>query len=121
MVGTMERRADVLADLDCVLLTSRAEGLPVALIEAAAAAVPVVAADVGGVSEVVVHERTGFLGETVEELAFGLDQLIADRELGAVMGRRARLRAAERHSAERLAERLEELYRVVCEERGCGS
>ncbi|MCZ6597825.1 MAG: glycosyltransferase family 4 protein, partial [Planctomycetota bacterium] len=121
MVGTMERMADVLADLDCVLLTSRAEGLPVALIEAAAAAVPVVAADVGGVSEVVVHERTGFLGETVEELAFGLDQLIADRELGAVMGRRARLRAAERHSAERLAERLEELYRVVCEERGCGS
>jgi glycosyltransferase involved in cell wall biosynthesis len=121
IVGARENMAPVLADLDVVLLTSRSEGLPIALVEAAAAAKPVVAANVGGVGEIVAHERTGFLGTTVEELAFGLAQLCDARELRAAMGQRARLRVRDRYSARALTDRLETLYRVVVEERACAS
>ena len=50
-----------LADLDVVVLSSRSEGTPVALIEALAAARPVVATDVGGVRHVVQDGETGWL------------------------------------------------------------
>ena len=120
MLGAMENMETVLAALDAVLLTSRSEGMPVALIEAAAAGLPVVGTDVGGVSELVVHERTGLLGTTVEELAFGLARLLEDPREARAMGERARLRIARSHSAERLAERLEELYFAVLEERAAG-
>jgi len=118
VVGARPDMPVVLAELDVLLLTSRAEGMPVALIEAAAAGLPVVAAPVGGVPELVVHERTGFLGETTDELAFHLAALLADPRLRREVGHRARLRVQDRHSAAVLADKLEELYRVVTEEAG---
>jgi glycosyltransferase involved in cell wall biosynthesis len=110
MVGARSDMSAVLADLDGVICTSRTEGLPVALIEAAAAGKPVLSTPVGGVAELVAHERTGFLGEGVDELAWGLDQLLSNDAVGADMGRRARLRVEQRHSASALADRLEAVY-----------
>lgn len=117
LLGARTDMPVVLADLDCVLLTSRSEGLPVALIEAGAAGKPVVAASVGGVAELVVHERTGFLGESNDELAFGLAQLLDNRQLGPAFGQRARLRIDKRHSAAALGAHLESLYRQLAEVR----
>ena len=121
MLGAREEMAPVLGELDCVLSSSHSEGLPVAMIEAAAAGLPVVSTAVGGVPEVVAHERTGLLGEDATELAFHLDALVADPELGRAMGARARLRVEARHSARALADRLEALYHAVVEERACAS
>jgi glycosyltransferase involved in cell wall biosynthesis len=117
LVGARADMPTVLAGLDAVLLTSRTEGLPVALIEAGAAGLPVVASAVGGVGELVVHERTGWVGGTLEELVLGLERLLADRREARAMGARARLRVAARHGADALADRLEEVYRVVLAER----
>jgi glycosyltransferase involved in cell wall biosynthesis len=121
LLGAVADTAAVLADLDALLLTSRAEGLPVALIEAAAAGLPVVATPVGGVPELVAHERTGFLGADADELAFGLDRLLLDPGLRAAMGGRARLRVEHRHSGEALARRLADVYEAVLDERRCAS
>jgi glycosyltransferase involved in cell wall biosynthesis len=121
LVGARNDMVPVLSDLDLVLLTSRSEGLPIALIEAGAAGKPVVATRVGGVEEIVAHERTGFVGETLDELAFGVAQVIDAPALGSAMGQRARIRVSERHSARALADRLQELYQVVVEERACAS
>lgn len=121
LVGARSDMTNVLAGLDAVLLTSRTEGLPIALIEAAAAARPAVATDVGGVGEIVAHERTGFLGKGVDDLAFGLAQLLDDRRLGPALGQRARVRVATRHSASALTDRLEAIYKIVVEERRCAS
>jgi glycosyltransferase involved in cell wall biosynthesis len=95
------------------MLTSRNEGLPVALIEAAAAAKPAIATRVGGVAEIVAEERTGYLGTSVDELAYGLAQLLEAPHQAVAMGQRARMRAQSRHSAEALAGRLEQLYQAV--------
>jgi glycosyltransferase involved in cell wall biosynthesis len=111
----------VLADLDAVLLTSRAEGAPVALIEAAAAGKPAIASAVGGVGEIVAHERTGWLGSSVDELAYGLAQFLDVPALTAGLGVRARLRVEKRHSAQALATRLEEVYARAVEEHPCAS
>lgn len=119
MLGAVLDMPAVLSELDGVLACSRAEGLPVALIEAAAAALPVVATPVGGTAEVVAHERTGWLGESVDELAFGLSQLLSDPDEARAMGTRARMRVAHRHSASALADRLESLYQAVVGERTC--
>jgi glycosyltransferase involved in cell wall biosynthesis len=121
LVGAVEEMVPALADLDAVLATSRSEGLPVALIEAAAAALPVVATRAGGTEELVAEERTGFLGETVDELAFGLARLLDDERLGPALGRRGRIRVAERHGGDGLADRLEALYTTLLEERRCAS
>ncbi len=113
MLGAVEDVAPLYADLSAVLLTSRNEGLPVALIEAAAAAKPAVATRVGGVAEIIAEERTGYLGTSVDELAYGLAQLLDAPAQAIAMGQRARMRAQSRHSAEALATRLEQLYQAV--------
>lgn len=117
LVGNRTDRVEVLRSLDILLLTSKSEGMPVAIIEAAAAAVPAVATPVGGVPEIIANERTGYLGESADELAFGLDRLLRDEHERRAAGVRARLRVEKRHSAQRLADSLEDLYRVVHEER----
>jgi len=112
-LGAVRSMAPVLAGLDAVLGCSRSEGLPVAYVEAGAAGLPVVATDVGGVSEVITHERTGWLAEDVEGLARGLKTLVDDPRGAREMGRRARVRVRERHGAEPLADRLEEVYEAA--------
>lgn len=121
LLGARDDMPAVLADLDMVLLTSRSEGLPVALIEAAAAGKPAVATNVGGVNEIVAHERTGWLGTTVDELAYGVDQFLANPRLLLGLAHRARLRAQNRHAAGVLGARLEEIYAIVVKEAACAS
>ncbi len=113
LVGARADIPEVLADLDGVLLTSRSEGAPVALIEAGAAGKPCVAMNVGGVGELIMNERTGFLGEDTDELAYGLDQLVSDPALADAVGRRARVRVREKYSGPALARRLHAVYEAV--------
>lgn len=121
MLGAVDDVTPLYRDLFGVMLTSQSEGLPVALIEAAAAALPVVSTRVGGCAEIVAEERTGYLGESVDELAYGLARLLDDPAAARAMGQRARLRVAARHSAESLAARLDMLYQAVAQERACAS
>ncbi|MDP6837577.1 MAG: glycosyltransferase [Planctomycetota bacterium] len=121
LIGSQADRRSVFGALDLVLLSSRSEGLPVCLIEGAAAGLPAVSLAVGGVAEVVAHERTGFLAETVAELGDGLLRLARAPEERLTCGRRARVRVARRHGAEALAQRLTAVYDAVLEEESCAS
>ncbi|TAJ11727.1 MAG: glycosyltransferase family 1 protein [Planctomycetota bacterium] len=121
VLGARADMPELLAELDAVLLCSRSEGAPVCLIEAHAAALPAVAMDVGGVGELVAHERTGFLAKSVDELAFGLDKLLESDAFAHGCGLRGRLRVRERHSGAALAARLDGLYHEVWEAAPCAS
>ena len=85
--------------------------MPVAMIEAAAAARPVVTTAVGGVPELVISGLTGLFGTDRDALAVALAGLLADPEERARLGRAARRRASELHGAEALADGLEAVYR----------
>lgn len=88
-----------------LLMTSRTEGLPGAVLEAGAASVPTVAVDVGGVGEAVRDGVTGFVvdrSEGAEGLARALSKLAADPDLARRMGRDARLSIKERFAMDHI-------------------
>jgi len=105
--------------LDVVVLTSRNEGTPVALIEAGAAGRPSVATRVGGVPEVVRDGETGFVVPAGDPaaLAARVETLLASPDMAAGMGRAAREWVRSRFSAERLVTDLDALYRELRERR----
>jgi glycosyltransferase involved in cell wall biosynthesis len=100
------------ADVDVVVLTSRNEGSPVALIEAMAAGVPVVSTAVGGVPDVVQDGASGLLAAIDDEAAIAghVLTLLGDRDLVARMGAVGRARVAATYGADRLVADIEALY-----------
>jgi len=101
------------AEHDVFVLPSRAEGLPVALLEAmGAGAVPVVSDIESGVSELVETGVTGFRCPQGEPEAFAtaIDRLAVDRELLGVLRRAARRRVEEGFDIERRAADYQALY-----------
>jgi len=60
-VGKQEQMEDILAIADIFLLTSEYESFGLAALEAMAAGVPVISTDAGGLAEINIHEKTGFL------------------------------------------------------------
>jgi glycosyltransferase involved in cell wall biosynthesis len=102
----------VYAGLDIVTLTSRNEGTPVALIEAMAAARPVVATAVGGVADVVEHEQTGLLVRSDDAAAISASwrRLLSDNEAASSLGLRARESVLTRYGRGRLLDEMRQLY-----------
>lgn len=104
-----------LAAFDVFVLPSRFEGLPLSVIEAMLAGLPVVATDVGSVAEAVVDGSTGMLvpPDDVDALAGAIGALTGDAGLSRAMGARGRERALELFSVEAMAARYEALYDEV--------
>jgi phosphatidylinositol alpha-1,6-mannosyltransferase len=100
---------------DVLTLPSRAEGLPIVLIEAAAAGLPAVATDVGGCAEVVDDGETGYLVARGDHraLAERLARLLADADGARRMGTTARARAERRFSLDGQARATADLYRRI--------
>jgi glycosyltransferase involved in cell wall biosynthesis len=112
VLGAVPDVAPLFAAADAVLSCSRNEGLPVALIEAAAAARPVVAVDVGGIAELVADGRTGHLvpaGAAPGVVAAALLRLAADPATARALGLAARASAAP-YEPSALVARLESIY-----------
>lgn len=110
----------VYADLDVVVLTSRNEGLPVAVIEAMAAGRPVVATRVGGVADVVEDGVTGHLASSgdAEAVAAAVVDLLLDPKRSQTMGQAGRERVVQRFQTGRLLSDLDGLYRDLLRARG---
>jgi glycosyltransferase involved in cell wall biosynthesis len=117
--GFRRDMADVLFASDLVMLTSDHEGTPVSLIEAQAAALPVVATDVGGTRSAVRDGETGVLAAAhdVRGLAAAAAAVLDDRALAARMGAAGRRRAAAQYTLERLVEDHDRLYRSLLHKR----
>jgi glycosyltransferase involved in cell wall biosynthesis len=105
----------------CTLLAapSRHEGMPYAVLEAAARARPVVASRTGGIDEVVVDRTTGvLLGDEALEadaagLAAAIAELLDDRDLAARLGRQGRARVADLFSLDACADAYDLIYRAA--------
>lgn len=111
--------AAVHGSIDVSVLSSLNEGTPVALIEAMAAARPVIATDVGGVRDIVTHGETGLVvpsGDT-PALAAAMERLAGDAAGRAALGRAAREAVRTRFSRERLETEISRSYRRVLAEK----
>jgi glycosyltransferase involved in cell wall biosynthesis len=94
------------------VLCSTSEGFPNTLVEAMAAAKPIVATDVGGVADAVQPHENGLLvpAQDPDALAGAIDALLADPQRARLMGARGLARAREEFSGRVVIKALEELY-----------
>jgi glycosyltransferase involved in cell wall biosynthesis len=105
-----------IADLDVLVQPSRADNLPLAILEAMACGRPVLGTRVGGIPELVLDGETGLVVDPEEPVAMAraLDVLAQSPELRRELGRKARQRAAQHFSADGIARRTVSLYEDLC-------
>jgi len=105
----------IYAALDVLALSSINEGSPVSLIEGMAAGRPVVATAVGGVPDVVRHERDGLLVPARDPyaLASAVRRILCDPSLASRLGREGRRSALARFEISRMVTDIERLYLEV--------
>ncbi|WP_064966095.1 GT4 family glycosyltransferase PelF [Tenacibaculum ovolyticum] len=96
---------------DISILTSISEGFPYTVIESMSCGIPVVATDVGGVSEAIT-ESTGFICEPkkFEELGNKVIYLLQNEDIRLEMGRNARKRVLENFTIDKIIKSYENLY-----------
>jgi glycosyltransferase involved in cell wall biosynthesis len=114
--GFVSDMSGPLAGLDVLVQPSRADNLPLAILEAMAAGLPVVGTRVGGIPEQVEDDVTGLVVEPEDPaaLAAALDALAASPDRRRELGEAGRARAAERFSAEGIARQTVALYEELC-------
>jgi glycosyltransferase involved in cell wall biosynthesis len=115
LVGEVGDVRPFLHESDVFVLSSLSEGMPLSVLEAMAAGLPVIASDVGGLREVVVEGETGFLVPPGDpgDLTTRLASLAADRAVLRRLGDAGHKRAQERFSLPHWRERHLELYRSL--------
>ena len=101
----------ILSASNIAVLCSDSEGIPLALIQASQAALPIVSTDVGSVSDIVINGTTGILTEVSSwGLIQGVSALLDDPKLGGKLGKSGQERARQHFSSKEMIKRHESLY-----------
>jgi glycosyltransferase involved in cell wall biosynthesis len=113
LTGERDDVAELLADSDIFVLASHSEALPMTVLEAMAAGLPVVAPRVGGLAELVLEGETGFLVPPGEPLALAnaICALVDDPTLRERLGATGRSRVETHFTLESFLEAHLDLYR----------
>ncbi|HEC16059.1 MAG TPA: glycosyltransferase [Sedimenticola sp.] len=111
-LGARQDVPDLLHLLDLFVLCSRSEGLSLTLIEACAAARPIIATDVGGNSEVVEHGVNGLIVPSgqPEALAKAMMELLDDADKARRMGASGRQKFEREFTLDAMVQAYERLY-----------
>jgi glycosyltransferase involved in cell wall biosynthesis len=104
----------IFAASDVAILTSDNEGIPLTLIQAAQAGLPIVATNVGSISDIVINESTGYLtATTAAEMADAIEKLVRDPQLRQMMGVAGKAHAERYFSLDRMIKDHSDLYRSL--------
>lgn len=109
----------LLRAMDVFALSSVSEGLPLTVLEAMAARLPVVATNVGALPELVEEGRTGFLVPIRHAAAMSdkFEAFLANRRLANILGEAARQKVVREFTMERMLRNYGEMYKAVLEKR----
>lgn len=114
MLGWQANIEKVLGATDIVILTSDNEGMPLSLIQAGMAGIPVVATNVGSVSEIVLDTKTGLLTtKSTLDIVNALELLCQSSDMRETMGAAAKDFTVSRFGVERLISDHEQLYQTL--------
>ena len=110
--GYQERANRYLPCFDVFALSSLTEGLPMVILEAMQAGVPIVATRVGGVPEVLANGEAGILVNSSDSVALseGIFKLVKDSELCSRLAEKAKIVVRENYSSKRMAEEYQRTY-----------
>lgn len=113
LVGFQENARPWLNMMDCYVMPSESEGMPLSLLEAMSAQLPVIATAVGGIPEVVTHEESGWLvpAHHPEVLAATMIHVLTHHSEARAVAARGRARIESRFSADAMARAYGALYR----------
>jgi glycosyltransferase involved in cell wall biosynthesis len=106
---------DIMAAADVFALSSSSEALPFVVLEAMSVCCPIVATAVGGIPDVVQHERTGLLVAKDDRsgLAAGIERLLDERALARALAANAEQLVEQKFSLETMVERYAAVYESV--------
>jgi len=108
--GTTTDTYQKLSASDIFILPSKWEGVPMSIIEAMGTALPIIASDVGGVSDMLTNDQSGVLIEPdAAALSAAIERLTASAQLRQRLGQTA-LAASARFSAAEMATHYTDLY-----------
>lgn len=112
LLGLRDDIPDLLAASDALVMPSLSEGMPMALLEAMFASIPVICTRVGGIPEVIESGINGVLAEPAnpESLAAAMKAVLVDPVGADAMARRARAFVDERYSDRVMADSYIALY-----------
>jgi N-acetyl-alpha-D-glucosaminyl L-malate synthase BshA len=114
-VGEQDQLEPLFSVADLFLLPSEQESFGLTALEAMNCSVPVIATEIGGLPELIVHGETGYLfpiGDT-EKMAAAAADLLRDHEKHERFGRKARERAVQGFNARMIIPRYEAFYQEV--------
>ena len=102
---------------DALVIPSVYEPFGIVALEGMAAGVPVVAANVGGLAEIIEHERTGVLvySKNPESIAWGVNRILSDQGYANWLVQNAKKKVREVYSWEAAAQKTVEVYEETCE------
>ena len=110
VLGWQEAK-NVLPVADIFLSTSKNEGIPISMIEAQLVGIPIVATNVGSVSEVVLNNKTGILCDRSEkQLIEGVKKLALDKKLRSTFSKNAKFMALKNFSATKFIKAHRDVY-----------
>ncbi len=108
-----------LAGLDIVALTSHNEGTPVSLIEAQAATRPIVSTNVGGVADIMIDGKCGYITEpnNADQFASALLKLVDSEDLRNEFGKFGKDYVQQKFSYQRLVKDMSAFYHKLLEKK----
>lgn len=111
-IGGVRNLPEYLAQADIFVLPSRSEGFSNSIIEAMAAALPVVATNVGGNAEAVLDTVSGFVvpPENADALSAAIGRLVSDPHQARTMGLAGRRLVEEKFTTDAMMRRIVEVY-----------
>ncbi len=112
LAGFVPDAARYIKGFDAFILPSLKEGLPYTILEAMHAGVPVIASSVGGIPDLIEHEKTGLLVPTknAAELASAQEKILGNKTIRAAYGKRSKKRAQEKFPFSAMLEKTLTLY-----------
>jgi glycosyltransferase involved in cell wall biosynthesis len=114
LFGELEDVSDVLLDSSILILTSYSEGLPLAILEGMCAGLPIIATDIGGIPELVKHNKNGFLvNNNANQLACYIKKMLDSPTLRKEMGAHGRELYQSNYTVEIMTRKTNEIYQSV--------
>lgn len=112
-LGRREDIKDLLYQQDLMIVPSQQDPFPTVIIEAAFSSLPVLASPVGGIPEMLIEGKTGYLCSDIDQYAHRIIELEAKREKLISMSESARKVGKEEFSSLKMAAKVSEIYHEI--------
>jgi len=118
-LGHREDIAELMHNCDLFVLPSLFEGLPLSILEAMSACKPVIATDIEGINEIIIHGKTGLLVPSADSnaLAENINLLISNPSLANKIAVAGRERIIQEFSAQKMVEGVTKIYEEIIRQR----